>query len=97
MSEQTYFLFDHRFQAEWSNLRTVLAPTRKFEGNPLTIDGKKQQAPVPPRASVVAPRQRALVFQLPPQVWKQETTSWEMEIVVFTSKGETYRNTLSWK
>jgi tRNA A-37 threonylcarbamoyl transferase component Bud32 len=62
-----------------------------------TIDGKKQQAPVTPRTSVVAPRQRALVFQLPPQVWKQETTSWEMEIVVFTSKGETYRNTLSWK
>jgi tetratricopeptide (TPR) repeat protein len=62
-----------------------------------TIDGKKQQAPVAPRASVVAPRQRALVFQLRPQLWKQETASWEMEIVVFTSKGETYRNTLTWK
>jgi tetratricopeptide (TPR) repeat protein len=62
-----------------------------------TIDGKKSQGPIPPRASVVAPRQRALIYQLRPQMWKQETASWEMEIVVFTSKGETYRNTLTWK
>jgi tetratricopeptide (TPR) repeat protein len=61
------------------------------------IDGKKQEGPVSPRASVVAPRQRALVFQARPQLWKQDTTSWEMEIVVFTSKRETYRNTLTWK
>jgi serine/threonine-protein kinase len=62
-----------------------------------TIDGQKRQGPVAPRASVVAPRDRALVFQLRPQVWKQETTSWEMEIVVHTSKRETYRNTLTWQ
>jgi tetratricopeptide (TPR) repeat protein/tRNA A-37 threonylcarbamoyl transferase component Bud32 len=62
------------------------------------IDGQKRgPAPVEPRASVVAPRQRALVFQLPPQMWKQATRSWEMEIVVFTSRKNTYRNTLTWK
>jgi serine/threonine-protein kinase len=63
-----------------------------------TIDGgNPRRGPVPPRAATVAPRRRALVFQLRPRLWKQDTTSWEMEIVVFTSKGETYRNTLTWK
>jgi tetratricopeptide (TPR) repeat protein len=59
--------------------------------------GNPRRGPVPPRAATVAPRQRALIFQLRPQLWKQGTTSWEMEIVVHTSKGETYRNTLTWK
>jgi serine/threonine-protein kinase len=63
-----------------------------------TIDGgNPRRGPVAPRAATVAPRQRALIFQLRPQLWKQDTTSWEMEIVVFTSKGATYRNTLTWK
>jgi hypothetical protein len=62
-----------------------------------TIDDRKQQAPVAPRASVVAPRQRALIFQIRPQVWKQGTASWEMEIVAFTSRNDTYTNTLTWK
>ena len=62
-----------------------------------TIDGRKQQGRVAPSASVVAPHQRALVFQVGTEVWKQNTRSWEMEIVVFTSQRETYRNTLTWK
>jgi tetratricopeptide (TPR) repeat protein len=62
-----------------------------------TIDGTKRQGPVSPRASMVAPRRRALVFQLRPQLWKQDTTSWAMEIVVYTARGDTYRNTLTWK
>jgi serine/threonine-protein kinase len=63
-----------------------------------TIDGgNPRRGPVPPRAAMVAPRQRALVFQLRPQLWKGDTTSWEMEIVIYTSAGATYRNTLTWK
>jgi serine/threonine-protein kinase len=62
-----------------------------------TIDGRKQQGRVAPSASVVAPHQRALVFQVRNEVWKRDTQSWEMEIVVFTSQRETYRNTLTWK
>ncbi|MCG6926760.1 MAG: protein kinase [Acidobacteria bacterium] len=62
-----------------------------------TIDGRKQQGRVAPSASVVAPHQRALVFQIRNEVWKRNTRSWEMEIVVFTSQRETYRNTLTWK
>jgi hypothetical protein len=37
------------------------------------------------------------VFQIRNEVWKRNTRSWEMEIVVFTSQRETYRNTLTWK
>ena len=62
-----------------------------------TINGDKSQGRVSPRASLVAPRRRALIFQLRPQLWKQGTASWVMEIVVYTSRGDTYRNTLTWK
>jgi tetratricopeptide (TPR) repeat protein len=62
-----------------------------------TIDGRQSQGPVAPRASLVAPRQRALIFQLRPRLWKLGTASWEMEIIAFTSRSDTYRNTLTWK
>ena len=62
------------------------------------INGKKLgPAPVRPVASVVAPRQKAVVFQSPSDIWKQDTTSWSMEIVAWTSKRETYHNSLTWK
>jgi tetratricopeptide (TPR) repeat protein/tRNA A-37 threonylcarbamoyl transferase component Bud32 len=62
-----------------------------------TINGRKLQGPVKPMVSVVAPRQRARVYQSPSDVWKEETASWSMEIEIHTSKNETYRSTLSWK
>ncbi len=31
------------------------------------------------------------------QVWKDSTQSWAMEIALTTQRGETYRNTLTWK
>ena len=62
------------------------------------LDGKRQSGPVPLSVTTVAPGQRAPVFQTPgEQVWKEGTQSWTMEIVLRTAKGETYRNTLSWK
>jgi tetratricopeptide (TPR) repeat protein len=61
-------------------------------------NGKRQSGPVPLSVTTVAPGQRAPVFQTPgDQVWKEGTQSWTMEIVLRTAKGETYRNTLSWK
>jgi len=30
-------------------------------------------------------------------VWKDSTQSWTMEITLTTQRGETYRNTLTWK
>jgi tRNA A-37 threonylcarbamoyl transferase component Bud32/tetratricopeptide (TPR) repeat protein len=62
-----------------------------------TINGRKSQGPVTPLVSVVAPRQRARVFQSPSDLWKQETTAWSMEIELHTSTSEIYRSTLTWK
>jgi len=63
----------------------------------ITNGNKQGPAPVRPLASVVAPRAKTLVFQTPRDVWKESTTSWSMEIVVWTTKRETYTNTLTWK
>jgi serine/threonine protein kinase/tetratricopeptide (TPR) repeat protein len=62
-----------------------------------TIDGNKQQGRVRPSVAVVAPQQRAQVYRTRPTMWKSDTASWSMEIVVYTAKRETYRNTLTWK
>jgi tRNA A-37 threonylcarbamoyl transferase component Bud32 len=63
-----------------------------------TVNGKPQRGPVPLMARTVAPFQRAPVFRTPgDQVWREGTQSWVMEVVLHTTKGETYRNTLSWK
>jgi hypothetical protein len=61
-------------------------------------DGKPQRGGVPPATTTVAPGQRALVYQTPDEMlWREGTQSWTMEIVLHTTKGETYRNTLSWR
>jgi hypothetical protein len=63
-----------------------------------TVDGRPQRGQPPLPVSTVAPGQRAPVLQTPgDQVWREGTQSWLMEIVLRTRKGETYRNTLSWK
>jgi serine/threonine-protein kinase len=62
-----------------------------------TIDGKTQKGRVPLVATTVAPRDRALVFQARDQLLREGTRAWTIEVSLFTSAGETYRNTLSWK
>jgi tRNA A-37 threonylcarbamoyl transferase component Bud32/tetratricopeptide (TPR) repeat protein len=63
-----------------------------------TVDGRPQRGNVAPATTTVAPGQRALVYQTPPEMlWREGTQSWVMEIVLTTTKGETYRNSLSWK
>ncbi len=64
-----------------------------------TVDGKPpQKGPVPPATATVAPGQRGVVFQTPGQmIWKEGTQAWSMEVVLTTQRGETYRNTLTWK
>jgi tetratricopeptide (TPR) repeat protein len=61
-------------------------------------DGKLQKGQVPPTTATVAPGQRSVVYQTPQgMVWLESTQSWSMEIVITTQRGETYRNTLTWK
>jgi serine/threonine-protein kinase len=63
-----------------------------------TVNGKRQSGPVPLSAATVAPGSRAQVFQTPGEtIWRDDTASWSMEVVVRTAKGESYRNTLTWK
>ena len=63
-----------------------------------TIDGRKQQGSVPPSATSVAPGSKAVVWQSPAELlWRDGTSLWSMEVLVRTPKGDSYRNTLTWK
>jgi serine/threonine-protein kinase len=63
-----------------------------------TVDGRPQRGQIPPLTATVAPGQRGVVYQTPSgMVWRDSTQSWSMEIVLTTQRGETYRNTLTWK
>jgi tetratricopeptide (TPR) repeat protein len=60
------------------------------------INGRGVQGPVPPLVRSVAPREKALLRELP-DLWKEDTSTWVMEVVVRTARGETYKNEVSWK
>ncbi len=62
-----------------------------------TINGRKFKAPVSPTTTNVAPKQRATLFTVSGEIWKEDTSSWQMEAAVTTLRGETYRNNVSWK
>jgi serine/threonine protein kinase len=60
------------------------------------INGKKISGPVPPQARDVAPQQKALVMSTT-EAWKEDTTSWSMEVTIHTARGERYTNQVTWK
>jgi tetratricopeptide (TPR) repeat protein len=60
------------------------------------ISGKGVSGPVPPQTRDVAPGQRALLMDTT-QLWKEETSSWSMEVAVRTARGERYTNQVEWK
>ena len=62
-----------------------------------SINGGKSQGQLPPLTASVAPRQKALLYRVENEYWKEDTISWSMEAIVTTGRGETYRNTVSWK
>ena len=61
------------------------------------INGRKFAAPVSPTTTNVAPKQKATLFTVAGEIWKEDTSSWQMEAAVTTLRGETYRNNVSWK
>ncbi|HXK12635.1 MAG TPA: protein kinase [Vicinamibacteria bacterium] len=62
------------------------------------VDGKRYPGPpLTPSTTTVAPGQKAPVYLMPEQIWKEGTESWTMEIALRTTKGDTYTNALSWK
>ncbi len=62
-----------------------------------TVNGRKITGPVQPQVKEVAPQQKALVFSLDGNIWKEDTTAWTMEVVIRTARGETYKNQITWK
>jgi tetratricopeptide (TPR) repeat protein len=61
-----------------------------------TINGRKVGAPVPPQTQNVAPQQRAVVMSTT-EAWKEDTTSWQMEVTIHTARNERYTNQVTWK
>jgi len=62
-----------------------------------TINGRKFQAPVSPATTNVAPKQKATLFTVAGEIWKEDTLSWQMEAAVTTVRGESYKNSVTWK
>ena len=60
------------------------------------INGKGVSGPVPPQTRDVAPGQRALLMNTT-ETWREETSSWSMEVAVRTARGERYTNQVEWK
>jgi tetratricopeptide (TPR) repeat protein len=61
-----------------------------------TVNGRRAQGPVPPQTKEVAPQQKATLLALP-DVWRDDTSAWTMEVLVRTIRGESYKNKLDWK
>ncbi|MBP6702189.1 MAG: protein kinase [Vicinamibacteria bacterium] len=62
----------------------------------LNINGKGVGAAQPLAVSSVAPGDTAIVYSAG-EVWSESITDWAYTATVTGSKGETYRNTISWK
>jgi len=61
------------------------------------INGKRSAGPVPPLVKDVAPRDRAQLLVLSGNYWREDTSSWSMEVEVRTTRGELYKNTVDWR
>jgi serine/threonine-protein kinase len=61
------------------------------------VNGRRGGGALTPLVRDVAPRQRALLYSIGPDVWKEDTTTWVLEVMVRTLRGETYKNTVTWK
>jgi len=59
-------------------------------------NGNKSGGPVNARAKQVAPQANVLLEEFP-GVWGEGTTSWSMEVVIASNRGDTFRNQLTWK
>jgi eukaryotic-like serine/threonine-protein kinase len=87
-----------RFTANIAVLNEGLAPIQiQSVVVTTTVNGKRSGGvPVPPLAKDVAPRQKTVVLSLS-DIWKENTSSWTMEVTVRTIRGETYKNSVKWE
>jgi hypothetical protein len=61
-----------------------------------SVNGAGTGAPVSPRSREIAPQQRALVAETA-GTWREGTNAWTAEATVTAGKGDSLRNTLSWR
>jgi eukaryotic-like serine/threonine-protein kinase len=61
-----------------------------------TINGLNSSGAVQSQVKDVAPHDKALLISVPGH-WKDETATWSMDVIVRTTRGETYRNQVTWK
>jgi hypothetical protein len=61
-----------------------------------SVNGTASGGPVPPRAREIAPQQRTLVAETTGS-WHDGTTAWATEVTVTAGKGESLKNTLTWR
>jgi hypothetical protein len=61
-----------------------------------TVNGTRSAASVVPRAKEIEPKDRALLDVLP-GVWADDTASWSLQVLVRTSRGDSYLNEIVWK
>jgi serine/threonine-protein kinase len=61
-----------------------------------TVNGRRAQGPMPPNTKELAPGQKAILAAIA-DIWKEDTTSWSMEALVRTNRGESYKNKADWK
>jgi hypothetical protein len=61
-----------------------------------TVNGSGSGAPMASRTREIAPQQRALLGEASGS-WREGTTSWSTEVTVTANKGDSLRNTLSWR
>jgi hypothetical protein len=62
----------------------------------MVTDGRRsaRAMPAPPRS--VAPRERALLAEIP-GVWQDGVGTWALEVAVTSKRQDRYTNTLNWK
>ncbi|HWX24883.1 MAG TPA: protein kinase, partial [Vicinamibacteria bacterium] len=61
-----------------------------------SINGKRSSNPVPPLTKTAAPQQKAPLLEIG-DLWKEDTTSWSLEVKLTTTRDETYKSQLTWK
>jgi hypothetical protein len=60
------------------------------------VNGEGAGGPITPSTREVAPQQRALLGQLTGS-WREGTTSWSADVLVTANKGDSLKNTITWR
>jgi hypothetical protein len=61
-----------------------------------TVNGAGSGGAVSPRTKEIAPQQRSLVAEATGS-WQESTSSWATEVTVAAGKGDSLKNTLTWR